>query len=167
MTVSIRSIESSDIDAVLALNESAVPAVNSLDRKEMRWFADHAPWYRVALREDRIVAFLIGLRPGLDYASDNYRWFCRHYPEFAYVDRVVVAEAGRRLGIGSRLYADFAAALDSEVPVMTCEVNLRPPNPSSLAFHEREGFRQVGRQETEGGAKEVALMEKRLVHVRT
>ena len=41
---------------------------------------------------------------------------------------------------------------------ITCEVNTRPANPDSMAFHERLGFREVGRQQTEGGAKEVALL---------
>ncbi len=45
---------------------------------------------------------------------------------------------------------------------MTCEVNLRPPNAGSLTYHEIHGFVRVATQETEGGRKEVALMEKRL-----
>jgi hypothetical protein len=36
--------------------------------------------------------------------------------------------------------------------VLTCEVNLRPPNEGSLRFHRRLGFREVGRQETPYGA---------------
>jgi hypothetical protein len=164
MTISVRSIETRDIDDVLELNEAAIPAVNSLTRQEMLWFADNAACFRVALRKGSLAGFLIGLRPGLDYASRNYQWFCRRHADFGYVDRIVVAEAGRRLGIGSRLYADFAAALAGEVPVMTCEVNLSPPNPGSMAFHAREGFREVGRQHVEGGRKEVALMDKRLAH---
>jgi predicted GNAT superfamily acetyltransferase len=35
-----------------------------------------------------------------------------------------------------------------------------PPNPGSLAFHERLGFKQVGVRQEEGGAKAVALMER-------
>jgi len=43
---------------------------------------------------------------------------------------------------------------------MTCEVNIRPPNESSMRYHEIHGFRQVASQETEGGKKMVAMMEK-------
>ena len=46
--------------------------------------------------------------------------------------------------------------------MMTCEVNLKPPNESSMRFHERYGFTQIGSQATEGGQKEVALMAKTL-----
>lgn len=42
--------------------------------------------------------------------------------------------------------------------VLTCEVNLEPPNPHSLAFHHRLGFTQVGEQVTTRGTVRVALL---------
>ena len=127
----------------------------------MHWFRDHAHYFRIAFAEERVAAFLIGLRPGTTYESLNYRWFCDNYEDFAYVDRIAVSEHARRLGLASRLYDDFAAAM-MEAAVMTCEVNILPPNPSSMRFHERMGFRQVGTIEYEPGAKSVALMERKL-----
>ena len=35
------------------------------------------------------------------------------------------------------------------VPRITCEVNVEPPNPVSLKFHERRGFREIGFVATE------------------
>lgn len=151
-----------DLARVLALNEAAVPHVNSIDLEQMRWFADNAYYFKVASIDDQLVGFLIGLRPGLDYGSENYRWFCENYDDFGYVDRVAVDESARRFGVASRLYEDFAALLEGAAPYMTCEVNVRPPNESSMRYHERHGFRQVATQVTEGGSKEVALLEKRL-----
>lgn len=165
MPVPIRDVESRDIDRIRSLNDDAVPTVNVLTNADLDWFASHAHYFRVVIDAhgaDRPAAFLVGLRPGLDYASENYRWFSRNYRDFAYVDRVVVDPQARRSGFASLLYEDFRLSLPDELAVMTCEVNLRPPNPASLRFHERLGFRQVGTQETDGGAKRVALMEKRL-----
>ena len=150
------------LEEILALNEASVPAVNSLDPDQMRWFYDRAPYFRCVHAEDRLAGFLIGLGPGLDYASPNYRWFCTRHELFGYIDRVAVAKDFRRLGIGSMLYDDFSDTLRGQVPVMTCEVNIRPPNESSMAYHSQYGFVCVATQETEGGAKEVALMEKTL-----
>ena len=150
------------LEEVLALNEVSVPAVNSLDLEQMHWFHDNAPYFRCVRIDDRLAAFLIGLGPGLDYASPNYQWFCRKHERFGYIDRVAVAEEFRRHGIASRLYDDFADALRGRVPVMTCEVNIRPPNETSMAYHLRQGFVNVATQETDGGTKEVALMEKTL-----
>ncbi len=158
----IRDVEASDIDEVHALNEASVPHVSSISPEEMQWFADHAHHFRVAILDERLAGFMIGLRPGLPYSSLNYRWFSDNYDDFAYVDRIAVAEFARRRRVASSLYDDFAEQLAGEVGVMTCEVNIRPPNESSMRYHELHGFRRVASQETEGGSKEVALMEKRL-----
>jgi predicted GNAT superfamily acetyltransferase len=162
MSFTLRNLRPADIDPVLELNESSVPAVNSLDRGEMQWFSANASYFRIAADEQGVAAFLVGLRAGSDYASPNYRWFCAHYADFAYVDRVAVAARARRQGLASLLYDDFAARVRAHVDVMTCEVNLRPPNPGSMRFHERRGFRRVGTLTTENGQKEVALLERRL-----
>lgn len=162
MPFTLRDVARTDLDAVLALNETVVPAVNSIPIEKMRWFADHAAYFRIANDNDRLAAFLIGLRPGTDYESPNYRWFCGHYDDFGYIDRVAVADHARRSGLASRLYEDFRTSLPDSVAVMTCEVNLEPPNESSMRFHERMGFHQVGSQAFENGKKEVALMERNL-----
>jgi len=158
----IRDVSPQDLDAVLTLNELETPHVGSVDEQKMHWFASHAAYFRVAMADDRLAAFLVGLRPGTSYQSPNYLWFCERYADFAYVDRVAVAGFARRSGLASRLYADFAAAMPSAVEFMTCEVNIQPPNESSMAFHRGLGFRQVGTQKTEGGTKKVAMLAKKL-----
>jgi predicted GNAT superfamily acetyltransferase len=156
------NVSESDLDDVLALNQAAVPHVNSLTPRELRWFFENAPYFRRIRHEGRLAGFLIGLGPGVDYRSPNYRYFANKHQMFGYVDRVAVAAESRRLGIASRLYEDYASTLRGFAPVMTCEVNLRPPAEGSLVYHERHGFVRVATQATEGGSKEVALMEKRL-----
>ena len=158
----LHDISPARLDEVLALNEASVPHVSSVTLDEMRWFCDNAHYFRIATRGTALAGFLIGLRPGLDYSSSNYAFFCRNYADFGYIDRVAVAESARRNGVASALYADFEATLAGHVDVMTCEVNIRPPNESSMRYHELHGFVRVASQQTEGGRKEVALMEKKL-----
>ena len=61
------------------------------------------------------------------------------------------------MGIGAGLYRNLFESLPQASRV-TCEVNVRPPNPGSMAFHRDLGFTVVGEQDTEDGAKRVALM---------
>ena len=158
----LSDITAAELDIVLALNEASVPHVSSIDLAQMRWFASNAFYFRVARIDDQFAGFLIGLRPGLDYGSENYRWFCSNYGDFGYIDRVAVTASARRLGVASRLYDDFADSLRGQVECMTCEVNTRPPNETSMRYHTTHGFVQVASQETENGTKEVAMLEKKL-----
>ncbi len=162
MEFEISDVTPADLVAVLALNESEVPQLGIVNIEQMRWFASNATYFRAAKTDGQLAAFLVGLRPGTDYGSLNYRWFCDRYEEFAYVDRVAVAAFARRHGLASRLYDDFAAAMPGSVNVMTCEVNIRPPNDESMRFHTRLGFSEVGTLVTDNGSKEVALLLKEL-----
>ncbi len=155
--ITLRKVEEPDLEHILQLNEAAVPAVNSVDLLQMRWFADHAAYFGVALRDGDIAGFLIGMRPGTTYASLNYRWFCDRYDDFGYIDRVAIASGARRLGLATRLYQDFDASLPPSVGLLTCEVNIVPPNESSMRFHEDFGFRTVGTQTLQNERKQVAL----------
>jgi predicted GNAT superfamily acetyltransferase len=163
MKYAIRNAITADLTTVLALNESVVPHVNSLDMANMRDFLAKAAYFRVACDEEKqILAFLIGLAPDTDYDSPNFQWFCDRYEDFAYVDRIAVAASARRQGIAEALYGDFAAVALGWTQRLGCEVNLRPANPGSLAFHRRAGFTQVGTQETNNGTKKVALLLKKI-----
>lgn len=143
------------------LNEASVPAVTSVSLRKMRWYLDNAACFRVGENDGTPVAFLIGMRAGTDYDSENYRWFCDHYKDFGYIDRVAVSGAARRLGFATLLYDDFRESLPECVKVMTCEVNVRPPNLVSMQFHTNLGFEQVGSRVIDDD-KEVALLERNI-----
>jgi predicted GNAT superfamily acetyltransferase len=162
MQFEITNVAVGDLAAILDLNESEVPHVGKVDIERMHWFAENATCFRVAKSDDQLAGFLIGLRPGTSYDSLNYRWFCDRYDDFAYVDRIAIAAHARRQGLASLLYDDFSAAMPDSVRVMTCEVNIQPPNEQSMRYHTRIGFREVGRLANDGGHKEVAMLLKDL-----
>lgn len=158
----IRDVAPDDLQCILEMNEAAVPHVNSVSLDQMRQFHDEAAYFRVAVVEGVAAAFLVGLTPDADYKSPNFRWFCRKFSDFAYIDRVAVAETARRRGLAAALYGDFESGFTGLRPRLACEVNLRPANEASMLFHMRMGFVQVGAQQIDGGAKEVAMLVKEL-----
>lgn len=160
MNIELRPATDHDFDAILALNTAAVPHVNLIDRTELAMLASQAFHFSVAHVGETLAGFLLSLAPGADYRSPNYRWFSARYERFVYVDRIVVADHRHGLGVGRRLYAGLEHAMQGFAPSLTCEVNLAPANPGSLAFHGRLGFAEVGQQVTDGGAKRVSLMHK-------
>jgi len=162
MRADIRTVTQPDLEEVLVLNESEVPHVGRIDIDRLRWFEEHACYFKVAKDGDRLAGFLIGLRPGTNYASPNYRWFCERYADFGYVDRVAIAAHARRRGLASILYDDFAATLPKSAKLITCEVNIRPSNAQSMRFHTQLGFSRVGTLSSDDDRKQVALLAKHL-----
>lgn len=160
MPVVVRPLESSDLSAVVAMNDAAVPAVPPTSREEIAQLVVVAGLAVVAEVEPGYpVGFLLAMDPDVGYESENYRWFSERNDSFVYVDRIVVADGQRGSGIGRALYdAVFARAAEFGRAEVTCEVNVRPANPGSLAFHARLGFERLGEQETKGGAYRVALL---------
>ncbi len=154
----IRDITTSDFDAVIVLNDAEVQQTSPMDAARLRLLLDMAAYRKVATVDGQVAAFLIALRDGAPYANDNYDWFASRFPQFLYVDRIVVGARFAGRGIGRRLYEDlFAFARDSGVQTITCEYNIDPPNPASRAFHDRFGFRELGTQWVAGGTKQVSL----------
>jgi predicted GNAT superfamily acetyltransferase len=157
--VALRSLTLEDADEIAVLNDAAAPAVPVTAAADLARLIDSAGLAAALERDGRIVGFVIAFAPGADYASENYRFFESRGVDNLYVDRIVVAESERGQGLGVVLYdAVFASARQDARLEVTCEVNLDPPNPRSLAFHERLGFAQIGTQSTKGGTVTVALL---------
>lgn len=158
-SVRLREYTPADLPAVLALNSASVPAVNELDAAEVARLAGLAESALVAEVDGEFAAFCWVIGPDQPYASLNYVWFSERYDRFVYLDRIAVSPAFRRLGIGRGLYAALVSRFAGVVPVLLCEVNVRPLNEASLRLHESLGFREVGQQDTDGGTKTVSLLE--------
>ena len=162
MALVIRDAAERDEDFILALNAACMPAVSKLTLKDYRQI--HAAAYRVLLAEVGGVrcGFLILIHPGAPYPSDNYAWFEARFSRHLYVDRIAIEAVARGAGVGQGLYNEALkiAARNGDERV-TAEVNVEPPNPSSMRFHEAFGFRHLlSRPSREG--KVVAMLERPL-----
>jgi uncharacterized protein len=157
-----RPVADEDVEVLARLNDAEVPRVGHLGVDGLR---AHLPRCRPALvvedEDGRIAGFVLAVPPGGDYPSVNYRWFEDRGTDHLYIDRVVVAPHARRRGVAGLLYAAVEeAARDARRVEVTCEVNVRPRNDASLAFHAARGYVEVGRQDT--GDMTVVLLARTL-----
>jgi uncharacterized protein len=145
------------------LNQSEVPHVGSEEFEEFDRLCRISVFTPIATFDSVPAGFMLAMTADADYASPNFLWFEERYRAFLYVDRIAVTAACRKRGVGAVLYKEAERyALDHGLTMICCEVNLRPPNPGSLAFHRKLGFAQVGSQELVKEAKMVALLVKQL-----
>jgi hypothetical protein len=161
--VKIRETITTDLPHALSLNNANLPALNELDHPEIERLVTASEVSLTAEVDGTFAGFCIVFAPGAPYASLNYQWFSRTYDDFAYLDRIAVDPAFRRYGIGRAFYSALVDRLSGRFARLCCEVNIRPSNEASLEFHRSIGFREVGQQDTDGGAKSVSLLALPLV----
>jgi predicted GNAT superfamily acetyltransferase len=155
----LRPVTDADVPLVLALNERNVTALAPLEEDRLRALSRLADRFDVLEDDGAFAGFVVTFTPGVDYDSENYRWFGRRHESFYYLDRIVLDERVRRRGLGTFVY-DELEKVAAAYGRMTLEVNLEPRNHVSLAFHARRGYVEVGRLGDEGHL--VSLMEKSL-----
>ena len=143
------------------LNETHTPHVGSLERdrfEELVRLPETQTWL-VLSNPVQLLGFLVVMNELTPYSSPNFLWFKERYSQFLYVDRIAVDPSVRKQGWGRRLYDQvIREAQKTHRSLVTCEVNVKPPNPESLEFHSRLGFFPLGEQDTEQGAKRVRLL---------
>jgi len=152
-TPMIRAVTSDDLPAVLALNNSHAMEVNALTADALAALVAVAAHARVV---DGGRGFLLALSERTPVQGPNHAWFVARYPAFLYIDRVVIAPEARGLGHARRLYEDLAAIAAGRP--LCCEVNVVPPNPASLAFHDRLGFAACGEADDPRNGKRVRYL---------
>jgi uncharacterized protein len=156
----LRDLTRADWPRLLQLNLASERELSALDEQRLQWILSLAQRAIGVDRDGEIAGFALAVAPGTSYDSENYRWFASRFDRFLYLDRIVVAESERRHGFGSQLY-DAMEAAARPWERMVCEVNVRPANPASLAFHTGRGYIELGRLE-HGPEKVVALLVKEL-----
>jgi predicted GNAT superfamily acetyltransferase len=159
--IRIRELARRDHERVLKLNQASVQELSPLNEQRLEHILALAHRSLVAASGNGdVVAFALAIAPGTDYDSLNYTTLSEMFESFLYLDRIAVADSGRRQGIGAALYDKMEAAA-APFGRMVCDVNIEPRNDASLAFHAARGYREVG-ELAHGDLKTVALMSKEL-----
>jgi uncharacterized protein len=155
-----------DYAAILALNRESEHFLSPLNQAKLARLANEAAVFQVAVSAGAVAGFLLVFGPKADYDSPNFLWFKSRYDDFLYVDRIVISKAFRGHHLATRFYEQLDAhARDRGFSRVVCEVNIDPPNPASLRFHEKLGFIEVGQQSIPSDDKSdhqkiVSLLEK-------
>lgn len=158
----LRDFRPDDLTAIHAINQAEVPAVGDVTSDVLAHIAGESVIALVAEIDSTLAGFCLVLGPSADYGSMNYRWFLERYDTFVYLDRIAIAPAFQRRGLGRAMYSEVERLAGERAPSatrFTLEVNLRPRNDNSLAFHADLGFVEVGQRETDYGVL-VSMMAK-------
>lgn len=150
----LRRYEIKDLDRILQLNQESVHFLSPLTREKLEQLINQSEMVNVIEVDGEVEAFVLAIREGKVYDSINYLWFSKNYNHFLYVDRVVVSVNMQGKGLGHMLYQEvFEHSKRTGIPFVAAEIDVNPPNIGSLKFHEKFGFREVGKQTVADGKK--------------
>ena len=150
----VRNIENADLQRVLEINNANTPGVSELTFAELESDLNNSLHALAIVNEHgEVCAFCITFDPGAPDAGANHRWFAERYRSFVYLDRIAIDSNHQNRGLGALLYQAVEQHMleSAEHSLLCCEVNLEPPNPGSLRFHNRLGFTEVGQQSPQHG----------------
>jgi hypothetical protein len=123
-----------------------------MDEDRLRLLAGLSSFHLMAVAPAGVIGFVMGFTDGAAYDSVNYRWFASRFKRFLYIDRMVVAPSFRGCGVGRAFHAAAEQhAVAAGLSWIVGEIDLDPPNPVSLSYHERLGFVEIGRQALPSG----------------
>ena len=133
------------LKSIYDLNQANTPKVGPLESiNHLKKLIELSAYNLLVQDDDEIVGFIICMREGSAYGSENYKFFVQKLKKFLYVDRVAIDEQYRRVGLGQAIYENiFIHAAKNDLPI-ALEVNTQPVNQPSLNFHEKMGFDKVG-----------------------
>ena len=158
----MRPAQDQDFERILAINQAGRPGVSPLALAELAAIRADAPLFEVAEIGPELAGYVIAYVDRNVYDGEEFNWFKRHFTHFLYIDQIAVAQSARRAGVGAQMYQLLKQrARKQALTSLTCEVNLEPPNPVSLAFHTRQRFIEVGTLATSDG-RTVSLRRKEL-----
>ena len=139
-----------EVEEMHLINQENIPELG--DVPELEDFKLRVNWSEnifVYKHEDIIKAFVLCMREGQDYNSPNYQYISSRFQKFLYVDRIAVQEEFRGKGIGEKIYSTVIAKGKENNLDILCEVNTRPLNEPSIAFHQKMGFEEIGTNDFE------------------
>ena len=139
-----------EVEEMHLINQENIPELG--DVPELEDFKLRVNWSEnifVYTHEDIIKAFVLCMREGQDYSSPNYQYISSRFQKFLYVDRIAVQEEFRGKGIGEKIYSTVIAKGKENNLDILCEVNTRPLNEPSIAFHQKMGFEEIGTNDFE------------------
>ena len=92
-SINVSNYSELELNAIFDLNQLNTPEVGSLESLDyLKKLIGLSAYNLLMLSDEEIIGFIICMREGSTYGSENYKFFTQRLKKFLYVDRVVVDE---------------------------------------------------------------------------
>ena len=162
--ITVRAMTTEDSQQVLRINAGSQPHVAPLNERELGRLMALPNEHLVAIENgESALGYTLAFHREAPYDGEEFLLLRAALAEpFVYIDQVAVAARHKGLGIGRALYEALERIVGRRrIRFLCCEVNTKPSNLDSSAFHKSMGFEFFATLRTLDG-REVELLTKTL-----
>ena len=145
-----KPLEEDQVNGMHSLNQENIPEVGDVsDLVDFQLLLDFSEHILCFKDKGVVIGFVLCMREGQSYQSENYKYLTSRFSNFLYIDRIAIKKEYRRRGLGEKIYLELVSIAEKLGLDILCEVNTRPRNDASLLFHEKMGFEEIGTNDFE------------------
>jgi len=145
-----KPLKEDQINGMHSLNQENIPEVGDVsDLVDFQLLLDISEHILCFKDKGVVIGFVLCMREGQSYQSENYKYLTSRFSNFLYIDRIAIKKEYRRRGLGEKIYLELVSIAEKLGLDILCEVNTRPRNDASLLFHEKMGFEEIGTNDFE------------------
>jgi len=145
-----KPLRGDEINDMYSINQENIPEVGDItDLVDFQLLLDFSEHILCFKDKGVVIGFVLCMREGQSYQSENYKYLTSRFSNFLYIDRIAIKKEYRRRGLGEKIYLELVSIAEKLGLDILCEVNTRPRNDASLLFHEKMGFEEIGTNDFE------------------
>ena len=145
-----KPLKEDQVNGMHSLNQENIPEVGDVsDLVDFQLLLDFSEHILCFKDKGVVIGFVLCMREGQSYQSENYKYLTSRFSNFLYIDRIAIKKEYRRRGLGEKIYLELVSIAEKLGLDILCEVNTRPKNDASLLFHEKMGFEEIGTNDFE------------------
>jgi predicted GNAT superfamily acetyltransferase len=145
-----KPLKEGQVNGMHSLNQENIPEVGDVsDLVDFQLLLDFSEHILCFKDKGVVIGFVLCMREGQSYQSENYKYLTSRFSNFLYIDRIAIKKEYRRRGLGEKIYLELVSIAEKLGLDILCEVNTRPRNDASLLFHEKMGFEEIGTNDFE------------------
>ena len=145
-----KPLKEDQVNGMHSLNQENIPEVGDVsDLVDFQLLLDFSEHILCFKDKGAVIGFVLCMREGQSYQSENYKYLTSRFSNFLYIDRIAIKKEYRRRGLGEKIYLELVSIAEKLGLDILCEVNTRPRNDASLLFHEKMGFEEIGTNDFE------------------
>ena len=145
-----KPLKEDQVNGMHSLNQENIPEVGDVsDLVDFQLLIDFSEHILCFKNKGAVIGFVLCMREGQSYQSENYKYLTSRFSNFLYIDRIAIKKEYRRRGLGEKIYLELVSIAEKLGLDILCEVNTRPRNDASLLFHEKMGFEEIGTNDFE------------------